>query len=529
MTFKKFNEIDYNQRSSIDIKSISNIFNNLEDGEDFLNKYKIVDYVDYSELIVHDGQKIIASIQYSPLEDGVKIKFSSVISGHQKHGIATAMYEYLGNKYGAVISDETLNKYSLMLWNSLLDKHPNSIYSINNGNKTLVKDTYLSSEDLQNINNLAFIPSKKINETPVYNDVNKSLGLKDKDTKDIEYKTLNDYFKKGKLLKKEKIGELTFYLFSFDSDFMSAYILTETKKIISHVSMFNKSGYPFPVVSYSFTREESRGKGLGLQLYEWAINHFGGLVSDTSLTGSDGKGSTKIWEKLSRKYYAYLVSYDSKSKIFDHEDIEEITPKYMGSPYERYMVTVKPYKKDLKESPVFDDSNMSLGAGTLDKKNQNYEYTVSQKDGSLINTHRFNEYIIEIYEINNSNLPDYFIFVLDGEHVVGLLSLYKPTEFMFPEVELVKVHHKHQNKKIGYHLYETAIEQFGGITSGANLTGMYGPGSINIWKKLSMNYNVYVVTETKSGLHYQEMDVIDNKDVKSQSQRFMATDDPINV
>jgi len=89
--------------------------------------------------------------------------------------------------------------------------------------------------------------------------------------------------------------------------------------------------HKYPKISWVAVHPDFRNKNIGTGLYVTAIAHFGGLVSDSSLTKSDiGTGSQNIWKTLSKVYniYAYdgklfksLSSYDIDSDEYNSYEI----------------------------------------------------------------------------------------------------------------------------------------------------------------------------------------------------------------
>lgn len=84
--------------------------------------------------------------------------------------------------------------------------------------------------------------------------------------------------------------------------------------------------YKYPKISWIAVHPDFRNKNIGTGLYSTAIAHFGGLVSDSSLTKSKYGGSQNIWKTLAKtqNVYAYdgrlfksLDSYDITSDEYD--------------------------------------------------------------------------------------------------------------------------------------------------------------------------------------------------------------------
>lgn len=98
----------------------------------------------------------------------------------------------------------------------------------------------------------------------------------------------------------------------------------------------------FPTIDISLVKDEYQGDGMGSSMYAALMTNYGGMKSDTTLTGESGKGSFDIWEKLGNKYNSYLYDED-KGKI---KQVPNFTRKMMvnkgRNAYIRFLVTVAP-------------------------------------------------------------------------------------------------------------------------------------------------------------------------------------------
>lgn len=72
------------------------------------------------------------------------------------------------------------------------------------------------------------------------------------------------------------------------------------------------------VVEYSVLAKQYVGKGLGLKMHEWLLNHLGSLASDESLS----VGASITWAKLVDKHKGLIVI----PKIGNHP-VYEIQPQ----------------------------------------------------------------------------------------------------------------------------------------------------------------------------------------------------------
>lgn len=68
----------------------------------------------------------------------------------------------------------------------------------------------------------------------------------------------------------------------------------------------------FPTIEISVVQDEYQGQGMGSSMYDMLMSQYGGFKSDTTLSGEEGHGSYDIWDKLGKKYHAYL--YDEENR-----------------------------------------------------------------------------------------------------------------------------------------------------------------------------------------------------------------------
>lgn len=91
------------------------------------------------------------------------------------------------------------------------------------------------------------------------------------------------------------------YLFSVVEDMtvVDIYLPLEMynqNDFIGSMSFFND--YEYPVIDLAFTAEKFRRQGHMFNLYEFIINLYGGLISDTQVS----VGAFLLWQKLKTKY-----------------------------------------------------------------------------------------------------------------------------------------------------------------------------------------------------------------------------------
>lgn len=63
------------------------------------------------------------------------------------------------------------------------------------------------------------------------------------------------------------------------------------------------------IIIMTYLYEDRRGEGIMSRGYEYLINYYGTIVSDSDLTDD----SYNLYSKLSKKYNSYIYDYDNKS------------------------------------------------------------------------------------------------------------------------------------------------------------------------------------------------------------------------
>jgi hypothetical protein len=156
-----------------------------------------------------------------------------------------------------------------------------------------------------------YILESKLNESPTFN----ALDKRSKKIDDTEFEeALTDYhigykdptrkFRIGKILygvwdvKRDDSGLKNEVYFGFENDRISR----DNAVIFCGVS-YNKK-FDFPMPGYILVRTDARGKKLGYDFYEYLVEHFGGIVSDNSLS----ENIFKIYSKISEKYNLYFLN-----------------------------------------------------------------------------------------------------------------------------------------------------------------------------------------------------------------------------
>jgi GNAT superfamily N-acetyltransferase len=183
-----------------------------------------------------------------------------------------------------------------------------------------------------------------LTEMPVFKDEHTDLGKQEK----MEVITNDRYIhtkNKFKLIKKIS-GHPTYEMYMWE-DFLRLFIL-ENKKPIGFMGVimsdFNYDIGPIYTarISSVYVFEDYQGRGLGYNMYKMIIEKIGTLMSDDTLTGSEGGGSFRMWQKLSEEYnvYVYDTSQDTLTKI------SNITPDLMTKETTRFVASKLQLKKN---------------------------------------------------------------------------------------------------------------------------------------------------------------------------------------
>lgn len=125
-----------------------------------------------------------------------------------------------------------------------------------------------------------------------------------------------------------------------DTIFVVARVKNSKEPLVGEIFLDKDSKYPFPVVQSVFNIEARRGKGIGEKFYDIIVNKFGGVISDKSLSGSTGKGSFQLWQKLANKYPAYMIA-TNKGKLTTQPVKQFDQNTVMGNGNIRLMVSKK--------------------------------------------------------------------------------------------------------------------------------------------------------------------------------------------
>lgn len=119
------------------------------------------------------------------------------------------------------------------------------------------------------------------------------------------------------ITKKKYLGRYSFHIDKEKKS--SGYILAvdrKKKEVVGHIEYYQPCSYLYPTIEYSFILRKHRGIGLGFQMYNAAIKHFGGIRSDDQLTAD----SSSLWKKLIRE-----------GNVFMEESSDKLLPVYWDS------------------------------------------------------------------------------------------------------------------------------------------------------------------------------------------------------
>ena len=98
-------------------------------------------------------------------------------------------------------------------------------------------------------------------------------------------------------------------------------------KVVGEMTLKTHEVSPYPIANLIRINPEYQGKGYGKTLYEWIINNYGGLVSDSTLTKRGGKGSFHVWRSLQDDGYDIAVvrwSDVNDAKYWEPEKVKNI-------------------------------------------------------------------------------------------------------------------------------------------------------------------------------------------------------------
>lgn len=124
------------------------------------------------------------------------------------------------------------------------------------------------------------------------------------------------------------------YTFRNYNDFVWFLFVDNAPAVMSKVS--EKPTYT--QILSTVTKKNMKNKGYATALYEKLIEHYGGILSDASLSKSRKGGSWFLYEKLIKKYPSYIVTWDYSK---DHKKLTKTTSMPTESIENRILVSKK--------------------------------------------------------------------------------------------------------------------------------------------------------------------------------------------
>jgi hypothetical protein len=164
---------------------------------------------------------------------------------------------------------------------------------------------------------------QRMEEMPAWNDDDKSIGdsLGGPFQFDVENYVIEKQYEEG---------DLQWIWFKRKADdTRGLYIIGEGKLLGEFVWYKNKKFGIYKTESAGLV-PDLQGKGIALKAYKQFIDRYGGLMSDSTLTGESGsKGSFQLWQRLGKEYpYRYIL--DKSSDPVSFEPVEAFTREMMG-------------------------------------------------------------------------------------------------------------------------------------------------------------------------------------------------------
>jgi GNAT superfamily N-acetyltransferase len=269
------------------------------------------------------------------------------------------------------------------------------------------------------------------------------------------------------------------------NDLIFCFIFDSNENIIGKLSgTIHIGAYTRFNISSIFIKEAFRNKGLTKFLYTFLLNQYDMLVSDDSLTRTEKGGSYYIWKSLgdSGKYNCYYYLQG------DLHEVDNFNAALFNNDRIKLVLSRKKLNtKDLStldESPIFDDSNKTLGNDGLNP----YIFN-SRKNSKVIFETEFKSLKVQIVETD----AGVSIIAFNEHENVGKIDCYHKEYFPYPNVDTSMVIPSWRGMGLGKFLYVTLIEYFGGLISDKYLTGKDGEGTIKVWEWLSIKYFAYKI------------------------------------
>jgi GNAT superfamily N-acetyltransferase len=181
-----------------------------------------------------------------------------------------------------------------------------------------------------------------LNESPYWDDSNKNLSKLSDLTREKDELRYQNVQRHGSLVSSKQFGDYTLELWKNKNN--RALFALKDGQIVGFLGAVRLEYFRFPKVISVYVYDEYQGKGIGKAMYDFMIDTVGGLVSDKSLTGEEGKGSFQMWQKLAKDYNPYFLRW--KDNRYQTIPVKEFNREMMTSSDENFMVSKKPVPSD---------------------------------------------------------------------------------------------------------------------------------------------------------------------------------------
>lgn len=484
----------------------------------------------------------IMELEYNtnPVVPFPRILGIAIRNKYRGKGYSKTIYAWIINRFGGVISDETLtgedgygsfniwqwisSHFKTYIWKSkettvLPINGPITSKMMNNRkdrfmstktefdwkeyNKKFSKGVKLSKPILAPISNE---PEKQLAETPEFNDKDKDLG-DDETFGPPEFALFKLKFEVD--IPGFGIGLIKLYQFASSKASKEITVTLGSGECVGVLAFDDDitEECPFPIVGFVVVKNIYRGKGISKIMYDFIVRRYKGLISDATLTGKEGVGSFQVWQSLSKKYNPYIFNRETgfitPSKPF--------TSVNMKSHEERLMVTRYPfdYERHNELHSEFPIGNVKFTGKALSETPELMGHDHSQVDISDSNPNEWDftsgKKILEKnigngisfikMKSQHSNDIKYALkdtkknIILTGMRAKIDSSNYKvnPKEV---QIQSVVTNPEYRNKGWGKLLYKMVLDTDGIIVSDYQLY----PGTQSIWKNylptIAKMYNV---------------------------------------
>ena len=188
---------------------------------------------------------------------------------------------------------------------------------------------------------------RKFTEMPVWDDSNLDLDDPHPKSHEVNSKRFNSISRQDTLMKKkELINGMSVEVYQNRVKTNSSTFLIKTENnqriLCGELDAHIHGDYPFPSIIMSYILKNYQGKGFAKEMYNSAIDAFGGLVSDEKLTGEKIHGAFDIWTSLAKLYYSYLI--EPTMNGLDVKEVGMFDKNMMGDTNVRFMVSIDEYE-----------------------------------------------------------------------------------------------------------------------------------------------------------------------------------------